>query len=378
MNGQTQSDYLKKSLIIRPRIYIYELPPKLTSSFLYHHHPHQYNSIYMAGRFLHARLLASEFRTADATEADFFFVPIWGRAAAFGPPRQRSKYILQTYEYVRQMWPYWDLNNGTDHLWVITDDHGACDEFNDMKMVKSIENSIFITHFGYTGGRRAYGHPTNAGCFREGHDVVIPPPIPARPEFAITANALRYSDRPTLFFFGGDARMKGSEMYEWGGRNGMDGVPVYSHGVRQLVVQSLSNEPNFTVWAGHQKTYEQDISRAQFCLAPTGAGWGIRVVEEVTRGCIPVIIQDNVTQAFEEILPYAKFSVRVSEADIPRLPEILRNITQSQVQQMRKELSCVWKRLTWSSVYGQIEDEDETQTLLSDGSVVSCRMLLPY
>lgn len=36
-------------------------------------------------------------------------------------------------------------------------------------------------------------------------------------------------------------------MYEWGGRNGMDGVPVYSHGVRQLVVQSLSNEPNFTV-----------------------------------------------------------------------------------------------------------------------------------
>lgn len=74
----------------------------------------------------------------------------------------------------------------------------------------------------------------------------------------------------------------------------------------------------------------QDISRAQFCLAPTGAGWGIRVVEEVTRGCIPVIIQDNVTQAFEEILPYAKFSVRVSEADIPRLPEILRNITQVQ------------------------------------------------
>jgi hypothetical protein len=40
-------------------------------------------------------LLSSEFRTTNASEADYFFVPIWGRAAAFGPPRRNSRYLLE-------------------------------------------------------------------------------------------------------------------------------------------------------------------------------------------------------------------------------------------------------------------------------------------
>jgi hypothetical protein len=46
--------------------------------------------------------------------------------------------------------PYWNRTNGRDHLWVLTDDHGACDEFGDGTRVKEIAHSIFLTHFGYT------------------------------------------------------------------------------------------------------------------------------------------------------------------------------------------------------------------------------------
>jgi hypothetical protein len=57
-----------------------------------------FNSIYSAGRFLHDRLLASEFRTTNPEEADFFFVPVWGRAAGFGPPRTHSRCVWETRE----------------------------------------------------------------------------------------------------------------------------------------------------------------------------------------------------------------------------------------------------------------------------------------
>lgn len=59
-----------------------------------------FNSIYSAGRFLHDRLLASEFRTTNPEEADFFFVPVWGRAAGFGPPRANSRCVWETRDSV--------------------------------------------------------------------------------------------------------------------------------------------------------------------------------------------------------------------------------------------------------------------------------------
>jgi hypothetical protein len=74
--------------------------------------------------------------------------------------------------------------------------------------------------------------------------------------------------------------------------------------------------------------YRSQIEKSQFCLAPSGAGWGIRIIELVMDGCIPVIIQDNITQPYEDVLPYRKFSLRVAEADIERLPEILRAVSQ--------------------------------------------------
>jgi hypothetical protein len=81
------------------------------------------------------------------------------------------------------------------------------------------------------------------------------------------------------------------------------------------------------VYDGSRPSYKNDVYDSKFCLAPTGAGWGIRIMEVILMGCLPVIIQDNVTQPLEEVIPYEKFSVRVAEADMERLPQILEAIT---------------------------------------------------
>ena len=62
-----------------------------------------------------------------------------------------------------------------------------------------------------------------------------------------------------------------------------------------------------------------DASKAIFCLAPTGLGFGVRVYHAMADGCIPVVISDNVTQPWEgDFLPYSLFAVRLPESDIPR------------------------------------------------------------
>jgi hypothetical protein len=52
-----------------------------------------------------------------------------------------------------------------------------------------------------------------------------------------------------------------------------------------------------------------------FCLAPGGSrsasepGWGVRVLHAALYGCIPVIVQPNVSQALEEALDYSLFAI---------------------------------------------------------------------
>jgi hypothetical protein len=38
----------------------------------------------------------------------------------------------------------------------------------------------------------------------------------------------------------------------------------------------------------------QDMFESVFCLAPSGHGWGIRIVFAMMTGCIPVVIQARI------------------------------------------------------------------------------------
>lgn len=137
----------------------------------------------------------------------------------------------------------------------------------------------------------------------------------------------------------------------------------YSQGVRQAIKEQHSNESGFVL--GGQFTLD-DLRDSLFCLAPSGWGWGWRLTLCVITQSIPVIIQPNVTQPFEELLPYESFSLRYEKEDIPRLPQLLRAVPKETICRMQRALAAHYRALLWQTPWGVGHPSayDLTQVLL--------------
>ncbi|KAL4434417.1 hypothetical protein ABPG75_000858 [Micractinium tetrahymenae] len=86
--------------------------------------------------------------------------------------------------------------------------------------------------------------------------------------------------------------------------------------------------------ARHVSDYEGHLRRSKFCFCTYGRGWGIRVVQAMLAGCVPVIVQDHVAQPFEYELPWEAFSLRLGNADLPLLRQILHSISDGHYKQL--------------------------------------------
>jgi len=89
---------------------------------------------------------------------------------------------------------------------------------------------------------------------------------------------------------------------------------------------------------------------AKFCLAPAGDGWGIRMGKSAVLNCLPLIAQPyvmQVTQAFEDVLPYENFSRRIAFEQVPQLLSILRSVKAPQVADMRAVLEKMKPAFLW-------------------------------
>ena len=73
--------------------------------------------------------------------------------------------------------------------------------------------------------------------------------------------------------------------------------------------------------------------------------------------CIPVIIQDQVHLAFESVLDYDTFALRVAQQDMARLPDILLAVPQERRQQLLAGVAAVWRRFTYTGYkpYGAVQ-----------------------
>lgn len=58
----------------------------------------------------------------------------------------------------------------------------------------------------------------------------------------------------------------------------------------------------------------------------------------------PTTLQDEVHASFESILDLASLALRIPQADMDRLPEILQAVPEEQRQQMQRSLARVWQR----------------------------------
>ncbi|EOD11109.1 hypothetical protein EMIHUDRAFT_214924 [Emiliania huxleyi CCMP1516] len=106
----------------------------------------------------------------------------------------------------------------------------------------------------------------------------------------------------------------------------------YSLGIRQqlwLRYGSKSAE-NATGILISNATIPHDVwTRAKFCLAPAGNGWGIRIGISAILNCVPLVAQPNVVQGFEDVLPFDAFSRTIGEGDIAALPKASRSASRA-------------------------------------------------
>ena len=118
----------------------------------------------------------------------------------------------------------------------------------------------------------------------------------------------------------------------------------YSKGVRQYIKEHFSSDPKFRITGTRIKTYIEDMMSSVFCLCPEGwHAWNPRPYQAVMLGCIPVLLSEEIELAFEEVLDYSKFMVRVRPTDVGKWKTILKSISPAEIESRRREMERVWR-----------------------------------
>ncbi|KAK3236742.1 hypothetical protein CYMTET_53135 [Cymbomonas tetramitiformis] len=87
----------------------------------------------------------------------------------------------------------------------------------------------------------------------------------------------------------------------------------------------------------------------KFCGVPQGTvgGDARRHMPSIAYGCVPVMLL-NASYTFDELLDWSKFSVTVSEEEMPRLADILQaKVASGEYARLKSNLVKVWKFFWW-------------------------------
>ena len=319
-----------------PRIYIYDLPPRF-NSWMHAGDGGWWQDFDLWGEdvIIHRRALRSAYRVHDPALADYFLVPVWVSSAMWQmnwgfrdllPTGVRT--VGEVAAYIRTHWPYFDRKGGADHLWVFGHDQGG---WRIRQKLPLIAKGIFISPFG--------GGPAQRGGHVAGQDIVCPSVLYSGVPTGLMNHARRRRvEPPNLAFFQGKLNLH---------------IPYeYSFGIRQGLYKAHRNTPRIVVKEGHEanrETYFENMCGSKFCVAAAGFGFSTRAYEAAAAGCVPLIMQDGIEQAYEELLPWPLFALRLNNslAQISNLAATLEKIPDATVRAMRSHLYCVWPRFLW-------------------------------
>ncbi|KAK9817397.1 hypothetical protein WJX74_010418 [Apatococcus lobatus] len=174
----------------RPLVYIYDLPTPLVNCSREDWAAFNYGTEVRLPQVLRE----SHYATDDPVAADLFLVPallycndLEHHLPPGQKPDQYQTAVLTTLDWIRYYYPFWDLYNGADHMWIFTQDHGFCGFTSGDGTMNEISNSIILSHWGlmdYEAGHctteeRLHNEcplSTLHPCFDPTKDVVIPSP----------------------------------------------------------------------------------------------------------------------------------------------------------------------------------------------------------
>jgi len=351
--------------------------------------------------------------------------PLYGGRRHRGATRvqQATLMLRAAAEYVRSALPFWNASGGADHVWMLLHDEAPC------FAPRELRPSLLLTHYGYDArrplswssyadddwlrspafyeehvgplagpregkreGRPAGGRPRGgAACFERGKDLVLPPWKPPsfwRAPLSDPGLAAPGRRRGTYLFFAGEL--------------GAKRLPGYSHDLRQRAEALFCDPreprprrdclehaagcrsdlaPNCSLWRPGVRVvphvrrggYGAALSDSTYCLALPGDGWSSRVLDAVVHGCVPVIVQDESAMFFEGAfslagapeLEYSSFSLRLPEAELPRVLEALDAVAAPRLRAMQAAALRVRDYFVYKDVYAPYRYE--RKALLATG-----------
>lgn len=321
------------------KIYVYKLPTIFNEDQirLNAHKPPKIRdpnctaNFYSAEYSLHRFLLSSHYRTLDPWEADFFYVPAYSCCFLINNhPNNLTKTAIfhqKLLRHIRNDYPYFNLSQGRDHIWAFTQGFGA-KMFGDWRQ---INNGIFLVHNGQF----------TLDEFTPHKDITIPPDLTGYnfPSVYEISPSQR-PERKWLGHFGGT--VLSINLTDERGSH-------YSRGVRQYIKKHFSNDPSFRITGTRVTSYIDDMMSSKFCLCPEGwHAWNPRPYQAVLLGCIPVLLSEEIELAFEDMIDYSKFMVRVHPQDVSKLKTVLAAVSDYEVEGMRREMEKVWRLFSYS------------------------------
>jgi len=132
----------------------------------------------------------------------------------------------------------------------------------------------------------------------------------------------------------------------------------FVYGCREELPQSCARWVPGVKITTHSHRYKDELREHTFCLAFPGDGWSSRVLDGLVHGCIPVIVQDESDMFFEGAFgasgmgfDYADFSVRIAEAQLHTLVDVLAAIPKKRVLQLRRVVMHVRDYFIYKDMY---------------------------
>ncbi|TKY54805.1 Xylogalacturonan beta-1,3-xylosyltransferase [Spatholobus suberectus] len=255
----------------------------------------------------------SPFKASHPEQAHLFLFPFSVSKViryVYKPRRSKSDYdpdrlqrLVEDYiNIVANKYPYWNRSKGADHFLVSCHDWGPRVSYANPELFK-----YFI---------RVLCNANTSEGFQPNKDVSIPEVYLPVGKLGPPNTAQHPNNRPILAFFAGGAHgnIRKKLLKRWKDKD--KEVQVHEY---------LPKGQDYTKLTGLSK----------FCLCPSGHEVASpRVVEAIYAECVPVIICDNYSLPFSDVLNWSQFSMEIAVDRIPEIKTILQNVSKDKYREL--------------------------------------------
>ncbi|KAJ4831041.1 hypothetical protein Tsubulata_001771 [Turnera subulata] len=253
----------------------------------------------------------SNFIARNPEEANMFLIPIsvahiikfLYRPLVTYSRAQLQRVVIDYIQVLSDKYPYWNRSKGADHF---------------LGPDISKGNPDFYKHF-----IRVLCNANTSEMFQPNRDVSIPEIKTLGWHLGLPEKGVRPSKRSILAFFAG-------------------GV----HGeIRRVLLEYWKDrdvEIQVHEYLDKKQNYFKLMGQSKFCLCPSG--YEVASPREVTAiqlGCVPVIISNNYSLPFSDVLDWSKFTVQIPPEKIPEIKTILKGISQRRYLTLQKRVQQV-------------------------------------